>query len=286
MLWKSCLDTRYRGELLSLQAAMKNFYEQSSVYYDDIDYTSATWQDTTQMEIMDIIKSACRHKDIVELGCGKANILKSGVVEQSRYTGLEFSSNVIKINRERYPEARFFCIAEASTFPLETASYDYVFSHYVLEHCVFPNLFLNECVRVLRPGGVLSILCPNFLGAGRMSSQRVGFSPGTGREKLRHGKYWDAMVTGLDTRIRIPLHAYRLRRAARKRPRFFVNLAPTCFTDEFSPDVDAVYLTFADEIRSYVAHAIDWDLLGDTLTTYSATHSHIYLKGRKKLADE
>jgi hypothetical protein len=152
----------------------------------------------------------------------------------------------------------------------------------VLEHCVFPNLFLDESVRVLRPGGVLGILCPDFLGTGRMSSQRSGFSAGTGREKLSGGQYWDALVTGYDNKIKIPLHTLSLRVEARKRPQFFINLAPTCFTDRFLPDVDAVYLTFADEIRSYLANSILWEPLVDSLIKYSAAHSHIYLKGRKK----
>jgi hypothetical protein len=115
-----------------------------------------------------------------------------------------------------------------------------------------------------------------------MSSQRAGFSAGTGREKLSRGQYWDALVTGYDNKIKIPLHAYRLRVEARKRPRFFVNVTPTCFTDRFNPDTDAVYLTFADEIRSHLANSILWETLEDSLASYSAVHSHIYLKGRKK----
>lgn len=48
--WKSCLDTRYRTELLALQNEMKNYYTTSSVYYSDIDYTADTWSDNTQFE--------------------------------------------------------------------------------------------------------------------------------------------------------------------------------------------------------------------------------------------
>lgn len=93
---------------------------------------------------------------------------------------------------------------------------------------------------------------------------------------------WDALVTGYDNKIRILLHAFRLRAKARKRPRFFINMDPTCFTDRFVLDVDAAYLIFADEIRSYLKDSIIWVQLEDSLVKYTATHSHIYLKGLKK----
>jgi SAM-dependent methyltransferase len=261
---------------------MKTFYATSHAYYADIDFTADTWSDVTQLEAQDILAEASRREAVLEVGCGRANILRVGRIDARQYTGIEFSAKLIENNRATWPDATFRRIEDISRFPAETGQYDYVFSHYVLEHCVFPNLFLNECVRVLRPGGVLSILCPDFLGVGRMSSQRTGFSPGTGREKLARGQYWDALVTGYDTRIGVPLHAFRLRTKARKRPQFFINMAPTCFTDQFKADVDAVYLTFANEIRNYLANSISWESLGDPLVRYSAAQSHIYLKGHKK----
>lgn len=276
------MDANCIAELLALQEAMKNFYATSHAYYAAIDFTADTWADETQLEAQDILEEASRHEAVLEVGCGKANILKSGRINPRHYTGIDFSPEVIEKNRATYPDATFYCIEDISRFSAETGHCDYVFSHYVLEHCVFPNLFLDECVRVLRPDGVLCILCPDFLGAGRMSSQRSGFSAGTGREKLSRGQYWDALVTGYDNKTRIPLHAFRLRAEARRRCRFFINMAPTCFTDQFLPDVDAVYLTFADEIRSYLANSILWEPLEDSLVRYSAAHSHIYLKGRKK----
>jgi len=261
---------------------MHKFYATSLSYYGDIDFTADTWVDETQLETQDILIEASRSNTVLEVGCGKANILKSGRLIPRHYTGIDLSHEVIDNNRATFPDATFICIEDLSRFPVDTGLFDYVFSHYVLEHCVFPNLFLDECVRVLRLGGVLSILCPDFLGAGRMSSQRVGFSAGTGCEKLSKGQYWNALVTGYDNRIKIPLIAFRLRAKARESPRFFINLTPTCFTDRFLPDVDAVYLTFAHEIRSYLADSILWEPLEDSLARYSASQSHIYLKGRKK----
>jgi SAM-dependent methyltransferase len=211
--------------------------------------------------------------------------LRSGKIEPSRYTGIDFSQKVIAINRIAWPNATFLCIDDIACFPVRPGSYGFVFSHYVLEHCVFPNAFLDQCVRALRPQGTLSILSPDFLGVGRITSQRVGLSQGTGREKLARGHYWDALLTAFDSRIRMPLHAWTMRGMAKRKPRFFINLAPTCFADSFAPDIDAVYLTFADEIRSYLTKSVRWQALSPSLAKYSLEQGHIYLKGIKRAED-
>lgn len=284
--WKSCLDPDCHDELMALQGAMKTYYVTYHQYYSEIDYAASSWTDATQLEAQDIIMEASRHEAVLDVGCGRANILKSGKLDPRKYTGIDFSADVIELNRATYPDATFYCIEDASLFPVDSGRYDYIFSHYVLEHCVFPNLFLDECVRALRPEGIMSIICPDFLGKGRLSSQRVGFSEGTGREKLAQGRYWDALVTGFDNKIKIPLQSSRLRARARKKPAFYINMAPTCLTDRFVTDVDAVYLTFADEIRTYLAESIRWENLEDALVKYSSEHAHLYLKGRKRLINE
>jgi ubiquinone/menaquinone biosynthesis C-methylase UbiE len=279
--WKSCLDRSFYPELLALQKRMEQFYKTSPDYYPAIDFSAGTWSDCSQLEAQDILNEVSRHDVVLEVGCGTSNILKSGRVAQRNYTGIDFSAEVIRSNQERYPEATFSCIKDITQFPCPTEQYTMVFSHYVLEHCVFPNKFLDESLRVLRPGGLLAILCPDFLGSGRMTSQRAGFSEGTGRGKLLNRKYWDSLITGYDNKVRIPLYAAWLRTTASKRPKFFINTNPTCFSDSFKPDVDAVYVTFAEEIRCYLANSIRWIELDKALTKYAREKSHIYLKGYK-----
>lgn len=279
--WKSSLESKHQHALSILQSAMADYYTASDNYYVDIDYTADTWNNPAQLEAQDILTEAKKHSNVLEVGCGRANILKSGLIDQKCYTGFDFSPEVIRVNRHDYPNATFHLIEDIFRFPVATGQYDFVFSHYVLEHCVFPNKFLDECVRVLCIGGTLSILCPDFLGAGHLSSQRSGFSAGTGREKLARRSYLDAFATGFDNKVRIPLYAFWFRLLARIRPRFYINLAPTCFTDRFSADVDAVYLTFAEEICNYLKGKIKWSSLPEPLSSHAAINVHIYLKGIK-----
>ena len=281
IIWKSSINKKNAIKLLQLQEEMAEFYQNANDYYDNIDYTSDTWNDITQLEAQDILSEAKKHEKILEVGCGRANILKSGKIDQKCYTGFDFSRKIIQENCKDYPKATFHCLKDVFRFPVGMEQYDFVFSHYVLEHCIFPSKFLDECIRVLKLNGTLVILCPDFLGVGRMSSQRAGFSAGPGRQKISIGMYSDAIITGFDNKIKIPLYSFYYRILANIRPRFYVNLHPTCFVDKFSADVDAVYLTYTEEIKKYLSSNIKWVALPQSLSMFSKRNAHIYLKGIK-----
>lgn len=53
--------------------------------------------------------------------------------------------------------------ATGEALPFPDASFDIVYSTNVLEHTHDPARVLREAVRVLRPGGTLQIVCPNYL---------------------------------------------------------------------------------------------------------------------------
>jgi len=45
-------------------------------------------------------------------------------------------------------------VVDGTRLPFEESSFDIALSDYVLEHVEFPEPFLNEVYRVLKPGGV------------------------------------------------------------------------------------------------------------------------------------
>lgn len=229
---------------------MAEFYANTPSYYDSIDASGDGWHN--DLSYCDIARRLQRAERIVEVGCGRASLLRHRPDWAARYSGCDFSAELLADNTRRFPRATFVPLGSAATLPFADRSADAIFSLWVIEHTVFPHRFLLECCRVLAPGGQFLLRCPDFLGAGVLSSQRTGFTAGTGIQKLRSGRLFDSVMTGIDTRLRIPLHCWSLRRAMCDSFAFYVNLAPVCFEDPYLPDYDATYVAYAEEIVRFL----------------------------------
>lgn len=255
--WISSLDPFHSNEIRDLELRMEKYYSQSPSYYHQIDFTASAWkQNPVYLDVVQHIRN--QQGPVLELGCGRANILETETALQPAYTGCDFSEKQLRENSLRFPRAQFQPIRVGQRFPLLDSFYAAVFSVYVLEHVCRPAFFLDECARVLRPGGKLLLHCPHFLGRGRMPSQRAGLGYGTGRAKLWQGRVVDAWLTFFDRKCRIPLRCKKLCRQVSRAPGFWVNLSPVCWEDPFEPDHDAIYLTFEPEIRCYLQSWFEW----------------------------
>jgi 2-polyprenyl-3-methyl-5-hydroxy-6-metoxy-1,4-benzoquinol methylase len=275
--WRASVKDSNRVILTNLQNRMVDYYSKNTRYYEEIDYNWNTWlnkKDLCQQDILDEIKAA---SSVIEIGCGKANILKCHPQLQAKYTGVDFSDQLVLINRVKYPRASFH---QMSSLPKQ--KFDVVFSHFVLEHVVFPDAFLQQCTNLLNENGKLIILCPDFIGRGGITSQTIGFSQGNGRSKLRSRKYFDALVTLLDSRLIMRILCLFWLVKSLVKPQFAINLNPTCFTYNFTPDVDAVYLTNKTEIQTFLKNQISWTRIPENIRAYCKTKRLIYLKGRLK----
>jgi len=248
--WVSSMEAQ--DEIDELEKSLSEFYSTDKSYFSSIDFTADNWINDDEKAYKKILEITLQSNLLCEIGCGNANILKHHYDLHSKYTGLDFSETILRTNRAKYPAARFISFKSPNEFPVADQLYDVVFCVFVLEHVTRPATFLDECTRILKPGGKLIILCPDYLGRRRMTSQRAGFSEGTAGEKLRKQKYFDAFVTLFDNRIRIPLACKHYANKARKRPLFLINCSPVVFTDNFRHDADAVYLTFKSEIVTYL----------------------------------
>jgi SAM-dependent methyltransferase len=279
--WVSSADPGNKSVLDDLEERMRLFYAENSLYYDAISPHEVSWGDLSNSVYQDILRRAKMADAVLEVGCGSASVLATGQLAQGRYTGVDFSEAQLMKNRQRYPEAAFVPLTNPGKLPFSEKTFDYVFSVFVLEHVVYPQRFLQENLRVLKPGGTFCLLCPNFLGALYMTSQRTGFSDGTGREKLQRGQTWDAFVTGWDNKVRVPFACFTRGLLAKMRPRFYINTRPRCFVDAFNPDVDAVYLTYLPEIKREVGPFLRREQPDPKIQAYTTSNRLLYLCGVK-----
>jgi len=65
----------------------------------------------------------------------------------------------------------------SSRWPVESAYFDAVFAGEIIEHIIDTDFFLQECARVMRPGGVLVISTPNMASLGRRILLLLGLNP-------------------------------------------------------------------------------------------------------------
>lgn len=190
-------------------------------------------------------------ESVLEVGCANGRLYRQlkHYGFSGKYTGIEVADYIIQQNQNNHPEAAWKC-ATAYEIPFPNYSFDICFSLYVLEHLVYPEKGLREMLRVLKPGGQLVLVFPDFVESGRFSSQQLGFSPGTASEKLKSGKIFDALISLYDSRIRLPK---ALKKAVAEVGPFPVNCSPLCFNfpSFMSADIDAVYIASKQEVFNW-----------------------------------
>lgn len=109
----------------------------------------------------------CTGRDVLEAGCGEgygADLI-AGVAR--RVIALDYDESAVAHVRARYPRVQVLR-GNLAELPLADSAVDVVVNFQVIEHLWDQARFLRECLRVLRPAGLLIVSTPN----------RITFSPG------------------------------------------------------------------------------------------------------------
>jgi SAM-dependent methyltransferase len=109
-----------------------------------------------------------REKDIriLDVGCGNGFFLgrlKESLNSKSvHYSGVDYSKYVIRKAKRAHPDMDFKTCNLEESIPLASESFDVVFCGEVIEHIYNPDYAIEECARVLKPGGILVLTTPNL----------------------------------------------------------------------------------------------------------------------------
>lgn len=101
-----------------------------------------------------------QHKDVLEIGCGAGMGLAYLMQRAKRVVGIDVSSTLIEEARSHLPEVELH-EGDATTLPFQNAAFDVVLMLEMLYYVADVDQMLDECRRVLRPGGVVFICAPN-----------------------------------------------------------------------------------------------------------------------------
>ena len=90
---------------------------------------------------------------VVDLGCGTSPYKKDILEITNQYIGVDWDNSMHDVNPD--------VVADLSNeFPFEDSFADTLISFQVLEHLPTPQLYLNECYRILKRGGTLLLSVP------------------------------------------------------------------------------------------------------------------------------
>ncbi|MGV0643126.1 class I SAM-dependent methyltransferase [Mycolicibacterium sp. XJ2546] len=109
----------------------------------------------------------CAGRDVLEAGCGEGYGADLIADVARRVIGLDYDESTVAHVCARYPRVEMHH-GNLAALPLTDGEVDVVVNFQVIEHLWDQEQFVAECLRVLRPGGVLLMSTPN----------RITFSPG------------------------------------------------------------------------------------------------------------
>jgi SAM-dependent methyltransferase len=225
-------------QIARLKKAMAGFYQNTPAsYYEIADQSSRRYNPNEQPFHCDLVGRVFPGATVLEAGCGTAHLCPYVEERGGIYTGLDYSEALLQKNQKRFPKARFFQIGNA---PAET--FDIVASLYTIEHVVDPPAYLESLWQFCRPGGLVAIICPEFVDSpGFPLSVFFGKTPRRFREKLSALDFVDAANHLLDLKLRAPRRKKILQ--ASSPGAFWMNLRPSVLHGaEYSIDADAVHL--------------------------------------------
>jgi SAM-dependent methyltransferase len=254
--WYPSTDVKYENELESLDKELLAFYSKPSsrCQYNVIleEKGSKDIPDGAEKAFLEWI-SKKKYKHILEIGCGMGWMFNriSQIKTEVQYTGIELSESQIYENMKRFPKASWV-VGSAYQVPLQPFSFECVFSLYVLEHLVYPKRGLDNMYQLLKPGGTLLLVFPDFVAKGNLPSQKLGYGyERTAMEKLKKGKILDGILSLIDSRIILPS---ALRSLRNKTGGFYINANPICLIGAIQnlwSDIDAVYISHKLEVEQW-----------------------------------
>ena len=107
----------------------------------------------------------CAGKRVLDVACGEGYGTALLARRAAHVTGVDISAEAIAHARGRYASLANVEFTEGSctALPLDDASVDVAVSLETIEHITAQAEFIGELARVLKPGGVLLLSCPNKL---------------------------------------------------------------------------------------------------------------------------
>lgn len=135
-------------------------------YYKNVNFSHLHKSDKMMKELKNYVNFVDKHSTgntILEIGAGLGDSCK--MLHKMGYlvTGTEMSKHYIKEMRSKARKGLKFQYLDILDNNILSKSFDVICSHNVIEHIVKPKLYLEECLRILKPKGRMIIVTATLL---------------------------------------------------------------------------------------------------------------------------
>lgn len=117
-----------------------------------------------KIDLLNTLIQTRERKKALDLGCGKGGLIPLlKILGYENYTGIDLSSVALDIAKRIFPESTFIRgdIHEASELVSER-EYDLILICDVLEHSPDPLKLISDANKLLKVGGIILIVVPNY----------------------------------------------------------------------------------------------------------------------------
>ncbi len=245
-----CKNNKNNNLILDqLELKLEQYYSNlaSVAYYDAAQDSNEEWGPNSPHQVLlRLIKDG---DSVLDMGCGTGVVAQHVQGRKIKYTGIDWSSTAINTSVEKFGQERNenveakFIQGSIYKTGFKDESFDIVSSLFVIEHLTRPERFLEEAMRLVRVGGVLFILCPNYRRFGRMPSLPLGGNNSL-KEKISQFQLLPSithLVMALYWKIKVKFIGP-----------WAIWTEPACFDGIWRPDADAVYLASREEMAEKI----------------------------------
>ncbi len=250
----SATDPTVQKDLDDLSQRLEAFYNSPATrrYFEIAETVNDEWTPALKGN-WHLAQSVPKGATVLDLGCGSAPVLRHLAASSPKYTGVDWSREQMVQNQARFPDAEFLA-GSLYDPPLGDRRFDVVMSLFVVEHLVRPQLLLDQMLKRAAPGGLIALLTPPFRHKEYLKSFPYGFAAIPFADKVKRGKWIDALVHAYQHRLAYP-HWLRTNKPRHSvSGRFLIHLDPVVLNGAtFFPDADAVYMSDTAEMSAYLA---------------------------------
>lgn len=151
---------------------MKNTFELSKNLYRLEKNTTRYDSNCVEPRIPVILKWIGSGKKVLDVGCYDGFYSKMIADLGNEVYGMEANSDAVKKALEKGIKVKEADLE--SKFPFKSGNFDIVYAGEVIEHLYDTDAFVNECLRVLKKGGLFIITTPNTVSLPRRALYLIG----------------------------------------------------------------------------------------------------------------